>query len=110
LISAILIYLSIVMMMSIICFAAYGLDKQLAVNGGRRVPESTLHLLALLGGWPGAILGQRHFRHKTKKLSFLIEFWLVVVVHVAFVGAAACIYFGSPKVEVDGRPSPMSMR
>lgn len=96
-ISAIIIYLSIVMVMSIICFAAYGLDKQLAVSGGRRVPEGTLHLLALLGGWPGAILAQRHFRHKTKKLSFLIEFWLVVMLHVAFVGAAAYVYFGSSK-------------
>lgn len=94
-ISAIIIYVSVVLVMSIICFAAYGLDKQLAVNGSRRVPEGTLHLLALLGGWPGAMLGQRHFRHKTKKLSFLIEFWLVVVLHVAFVSAAAYAFFGS---------------
>jgi uncharacterized membrane protein YsdA (DUF1294 family) len=43
------------------------------------VPERTLHLLALLGGWPGAILGQRHFRHKTRKVSFLFAFWAVVV-------------------------------
>jgi uncharacterized membrane protein YsdA (DUF1294 family) len=98
-ISAIIIYLTIVMVMSIICFATYGLDKQLAVNGSRRVPEGTLHLLALLGGWPGAILGQRHLQHKTKKLSFLIEFWLAVVLHVAFVGAAAYVYFGSLDVE-----------
>ena len=107
---AIIIYLSIVMVMSIICFAAYGLDKQQAINGGRRVPERTLHLLALLGGWPGAILGQRQFRHKTKKLSFLIEFWLIVMLHVAFVGAAAYMYFGPSNVEVEGRAPPMSMR
>ena len=93
--SAIIIYVSVVMVMSIICFVAYGLDKQLAVDGSRRVSEGSLHLLALLGGWPGAMLGQRHFRHKTKKLPFLIEFWLVVVLHVAFVGTAAYIYFGS---------------
>lgn len=98
--AAILIYLSFVMLMSIICFVAYGLDKQLAVNGSRRISESTLHLLALLGGWPGGIVGQRHFRHKTSKLSFLIEFWLVVLLHVALVGAAAYVYFGSSIVEV----------
>ena len=94
-ISAIIIYVSVVMVMSIICFVAYGLDKQLAVDGSRRVSEGSLHLLALLGGWPGAIMGQRRFRHKTKKLSFLIEFWLVVMLHLAFVGTAAYMYFGS---------------
>lgn len=103
-------YLSIVMLMSTICFAAYGLDKQQAVTGGRRIPESTLHLLALIGGWPGAILGQRHFRHKTKKLSFLIEFWLVVVLHIGTVGIAAFMYFGPSNVEVDVQPQPMSRR
>lgn len=75
--------------MSIACFVAYGWDKRCAANGSRRVPEQTLHILALLGCWPGALLGQRQFRHKTKKLSFLIMFWCVVVVHVAIVGTAA---------------------
>ena len=98
LITAILIYLSIVTVMSVICFAAYGLDKQQAVHGGRRLAESTLHLLALLGGWPGAMLGQRQFRHKTKKLPFLIKFWLVVVLHVGIVGAAAYVYFSQSKL------------
>ena len=54
-----------------------------------RIPERTLHLLAFLGGWPGALLGQRFFRHKTKKLSFLIAFWAVVALHVAIVGSVA---------------------
>ena len=80
--------------MSLVCFAAYGLDKRRAVTGGRRVPERTLQMMAFLGGWPGALLGQRLFRHKTMKLSFLIVFWLVVIFHVAFVGTAAYLYFG----------------
>jgi len=82
-------YLGIVFVMSLVCFVAYGLDKRRAANGGRRVPESTLQLLAFFGGWPGALIGQRHFRHKTKKLSFLIVFWAVVAVHVAIVGSVA---------------------
>jgi uncharacterized membrane protein YsdA (DUF1294 family) len=90
------IYLGIVLVMSLACFVAYGWDKWSAANGSRRVPEQTLHILSLLGGWPGALLGQRHFRHKTKKLSFLIVFWCVVVLHVAMVGTAACIFFGNP--------------
>jgi uncharacterized membrane protein YsdA (DUF1294 family) len=55
-----------------------------------------LHLLAFLGGWPGALLGQRQFRHKTKKVSFLIAFWVVVVLHVGVAGAVAYSVVGSP--------------
>jgi uncharacterized membrane protein YsdA (DUF1294 family) len=96
-INAIAIYLGIVLVMSLACFVAYGGDKGRAANGGRRVPEQTLHVLALLGGWPGAWLGQRHFRHKTQKLSFLIVFWCVVVSHLAIVGTAAYWFFGTPR-------------
>ena len=82
-------YSIVVAMMSLVCFIAYGLDKRQAVNGGRRVSERTLHLLAFLGGWPGALLGQRHFRHKTQKVMFRIVFWMVVALHVGIVGALA---------------------
>ena len=77
----------VVVVMSLVCFLAYGLDKRKAVKGDRRVSERTLHLMAFLGGWPGALLGQRHFRHKTQKLSFRLVFWMVVVCHVGIVGA-----------------------
>ncbi|MDB5340823.1 MAG: hypothetical protein JWN70_6442 [Planctomycetaceae bacterium] len=80
-------YLSVVAVMSLLCFIAYGFDKRRAARGGRRVPERTLHIMALLGGWPGAILGQQQFRHKTQKVSFLIVFWLVVLLHISIVGA-----------------------
>jgi uncharacterized membrane protein YsdA (DUF1294 family) len=82
-------YLIVVVVMSLVCFIAYGLDKRQAVNGGRRVSERTLHLLALLGGWPGALIAQRHFRHKTRKVQFRIVFWMVVVIHIGIVGAVA---------------------
>ena len=80
-------YLIVVVVMSVACFIAYGLDKRQATNGGRRVPERTLHLMAFLGGWPGALMAQRHFRHKTQKVTFRIVFWIVVVLHVGIVGA-----------------------
>lgn len=89
---AIVIYLGVVLVMSVVCFAAYGLDKRRAINGGRRVPERTLQVLAFLGGWPGALMGQRQFRHKTKKLAFLIVFWLLVMLHVAIVGIVAYVF------------------
>ena len=80
-------YLIVVIVMSVACFIAYGLDKRQATNGGRRVSERTLHLTAFLGGWPGALMAQRHFRHKTQKATFRIVFWIVVVLHVGIVGA-----------------------
>lgn len=84
---ALVVYLGVVLVTSLVCFIAYLRDKRRAVSGGRRVRESTLQLLALFGGWPGALAGQRLFRHKTKKLPFLIVFWAAVVLHVTVVGS-----------------------
>ena len=92
----ILLYLSSVLILSIASFAIYALDKRRAVRGDRRMPEQTLHVLAFLGGWPGALFGQRQFRHKTKKTPFLIVFWFLVVAHVALVGGGAYAIFGTP--------------
>lgn len=82
-------YLMVVAVMSLVCFIAYGVDKRRAGTGGRRVPERTLHTMAFLGGWPGALIGQRHFRHKTQKAPFRIVFWLLVATHIGIVGAVA---------------------
>jgi uncharacterized membrane protein YsdA (DUF1294 family) len=76
---------------SMICFAVYAQDKSAARTGQWRTRESTLHLLALLGGWPGALLAQRHLRHKSGKPSFRAMFWLTVGVNVA-----TFVLLGSP--------------
>lgn len=72
-----------------ICFTAYGLDKRRATRGQPRIPEKSLHLLELFGGWPGGLVGQQTFRHKTRKLSYQIVFWLIGCLHLTVV-AAAC--------------------
>ncbi len=69
--------------MSVIAYVAYARDKSAARVGGRRTPEKTLHLMALLGGWPGALLAQRRLRHKSSKPSFLAAFWLTVAINLA---------------------------
>jgi uncharacterized membrane protein YsdA (DUF1294 family) len=71
---------------SIVTFVLYGFDKRRARNGGQRVRERTLHLWELVGGWPGAWIGQRVFRHKTQKTSFRLVFWAVVILHLALWG------------------------
>ena len=64
---------------SLVAYCYYAKDKKAAVNGDWRVPENTLHILALLCGWPGALIAQGKFRHKTKKVSFRAVFWLTVI-------------------------------
>ncbi len=74
-------------LMSVLTLAFYAWDKRQAGRDGWRVPENRLHLLSLLGGWPGGLLGQRWLRHKTVKARFRFVFWLTVVVHVTLAGA-----------------------
>jgi uncharacterized membrane protein YsdA (DUF1294 family)/cold shock CspA family protein len=67
---------------SLITFWAYVLDKSAARSQRRRVAETSLILLGMFGGWPGAILAQQLFRHKTAKLSFRAVFWVSVLINV----------------------------
>lgn len=69
--------------MSLGALWAYRSDKRAAAEGRWRTPESTLHLIALCGGWPGALLAQRWFRHKSKKTEFLWTFWFTVIANIA---------------------------
>jgi uncharacterized membrane protein YsdA (DUF1294 family) len=71
----------IVLVMSVAATVATQRDKLKAEAGAWRMPESTLHLLELLGGWPGAFLAQRRYRHKTSKLSYQFTFWLIVLLY-----------------------------
>lgn len=61
----------------------YRLDKMAAKRSHRRTPEKTLHLLALIGGWPGAIVAQKLFSHKSRKLSFQVTFWATIILNFA---------------------------
>ncbi|TQK69226.1 MULTISPECIES: DUF1294 domain-containing protein [unclassified Nocardioides] len=75
--------------LSLVALVLYRADKRAAQDGEWRTRESTLHLVALLGGWPGALAGRRLFRHKTRKQPFVTVLWLTVVTNVA--GAATLL-------------------
>lgn len=70
----------IVVLISLVTVFAYADDKRRAEEGRWRTSESSLLLLSLLGGWPGAITAMRWYRHKTTKASFIGAFWVTVFV------------------------------
>lgn len=59
----------------------YGADKKRALRNRWRIPEVYLHILELLGGWPGALLAQKDFRHKLTKGTYQKVFWAIVALH-----------------------------
>ncbi|MDG1359913.1 MAG: DUF1294 domain-containing protein [Phycisphaerales bacterium] len=71
-----------VLLSSLIAFVAHGRDKRAARLGRRRTPERTLHLLELIGGWPGALLAMTVFHHKTRKASYFLVTALIVLVWI----------------------------
>ena len=87
------IVLGVYLAVSVIAFIAYAIDKSAAENNRWRTQESTLHLFGLLGGWPGALLAQRAFRHKSRKREFQTVFWATVVLN-----CGALFLYSSPSV------------
>jgi uncharacterized membrane protein YsdA (DUF1294 family) len=69
---------------SVLAFFLYWSDKRKARADTWRTPENVLHAVELAGGWPGALLAQQVFRHKTRKVSFQLLFWLIVLLHQVF--------------------------
>lgn len=69
--------------LNVMTWFLYMFDKEAARKSGQRRPERILHLLALIGGWPGALLAQRMFRHKSSKRSFQQTYWTTVALHCA---------------------------
>ena len=67
--------------MSLIAYVADAADKAAQQQGTWRTHESTVHLLAVLGGWPEAMVAQQRLRHKSRKRNFRTVFWLTVIVN-----------------------------
>ncbi len=78
-----LIYIAV---MSLIAFAAFGLDKFKAKTNRWRIRERTLFLLAILGGGIGAFLGMQVFRHKTQHRQFVIGIPAIMIVQLILIG------------------------
>ncbi|WP_298940664.1 cold shock and DUF1294 domain-containing protein [uncultured Psychromonas sp.] len=77
-----IIVIGLYVVMSIIAYIAYAIDKSSAQSGRWRTKESTLHLFALLGGWPGAFYAQQRLRHKSIKEEFQMGFKVTIFLNL----------------------------
>lgn len=68
---------------NVIAFIVYGIDKLKACKGWWRIPESTLLLLAALGGSIGSLAGIFVWCHKTRRLKFIIGVPLILLLQFA---------------------------
>lgn len=73
------------LLVNLLAFALFGIDKRRARLGRWRIPESTLLLLALLGGSLGAIIGMYYFRHKTRHRKFRYGLPLILLLQLGSV-------------------------
>ncbi len=70
--------------MSFVTFALYADDKSRAKQGRWRISENRLHLCEFMGGWLGGFIAQRRLRHKSRKVSYQVVFWVIVAIHLIF--------------------------
>lgn len=95
----VLIILSVVLIyiiaINIAAFFMFGSDKRKAENHQWRTPEKTLFLAAILGGSVGALFGMKHFRHKTKHLSFQIGIPAILIVQLMLLACMVYFLWGS---------------
>lgn len=79
-------FIGLPLLLSSLSYWLYAQDKQAAKLGRQRIPEKNLHVLALLGGWPGALLAQQRLRHKSSKAEFQQTFWVTVALNWGLTG------------------------
>lgn len=70
---------------NILSFILYGIDKLKAIKKKERISEKALILIGILGGSIGSLIGMNLFRHKTKKLKFIISLPLILIIHIIVV-------------------------
>jgi uncharacterized membrane protein YsdA (DUF1294 family) len=78
---------SYVAAVNIVTFGAYFYDKQQALKNRSRIPELLLHLLALASASPAALIAQIMLPHKTRKLTFKITFFAIILAQITLITA-----------------------
>lgn len=73
---------AIILAANLVAALCYTLDKTAAQNDGLRISEGLLHLFGIAGGWPGGLIAQQKLRHKTRKQSFQVAFWITAAINL----------------------------
>lgn len=74
------------LLINIIAFAVYGIDKLCATHRRRRVPEKMLLFLSFIGGAAGSLMAMSLFRHKTEKKHFRVLVPLFLLMQITLAG------------------------
>ena len=91
------LFFTLFIFINTVSFLLYLLDKHKAKKGYWRIKESRLHLVSLLGGWPAAGIAQQLLKHKNRKTSFQIRYWLTVVANIAICTTLLYLFLGTNK-------------
>lgn len=86
------VWLMYYLVINSIAYTMYWHDKRAAQKRQWRVSEKALLTVSVLGGWMGAWQAQQQFRHKTKKVSFKVQFYIAVLVNM---GVVLWVAFGN---------------
>lgn len=82
-----------VLVASVINAGLYWWDKRASIRNHRRIPERTLLVWSIIGGWPGGLLASRSLRHKTKKVSYRTKFVLSSVANVIVIALLVWMFW-----------------
>ena len=78
-------FLYSLIVLNIVTFLVYGIDKWKAKQGSWRISEATLLILAVIGGSIGALLGMKVWHHKTMHKKFKYGLPLILLVQIALI-------------------------
>lgn len=80
--NGVLVMIPLYIALSILTYFMFAWDKQAAQDARWRTSENMLHILSLLGGWPGALLAQCQLRHKSRKQPFKLILWMIIGLNI----------------------------
>ena len=75
----------ILIVINVLTFVVYGIDKWKAKNGNWRISEATLLILAVIGGSIGALLGMKVWHHKTMHKKFKYGLPLILLAQIVLI-------------------------